>query len=105
MAWTWYSARFKGYPWQQKSPGPITSAGDRVNSQEEQELTDDEHSNRGPLSLRRLPAAIVDTLRAIVFRWSIPVPLGKHYTINIMEVFLTAVYIVICFTWTMINSK
>jgi hypothetical protein len=58
---------------------------------------------RGSINLLRLPHALADTFRALSFRWTIPI--GRSYTLNIAEVVLTAVYIAICFAWSLINSE
>ncbi|KAL0959531.1 hypothetical protein HGRIS_011244 [Hohenbuehelia grisea] len=57
---------------------------------------------RSSVSIRRLPTAILNVFRSVAFRSTIPV--GKYHTLNIAEVFLTAAYITIIFTWPMINS-
>ncbi|PFH49410.1 hypothetical protein AMATHDRAFT_147750 [Amanita thiersii Skay4041] len=53
-------------------------------------------------SFRRLPLAVIDTFRAIAFRWTIPV--GPSYSINLVEVFLTAGYIASLFAWSLMNT-
>lgn len=53
------------------------------------------------LAFRRLPRAFMDVFRALAFRWTIDV--GRSYTLNIAELFLTAAYAAVLFTWTMIN--
>lgn len=58
---------------------------------------------RGSISLLRLPQALADTLRALSFRWTIPI--GRSYTLNVAEVVLAAVYIAICLAWSLINSE
>ncbi|KJA21459.1 hypothetical protein HYPSUDRAFT_67797 [Hypholoma sublateritium FD-334 SS-4] len=50
----------------------------------------------------RLPAAAIDTLRAISFRYTIP--LGANYTFNFAELGLTVGYIGVLFTWTFVNT-
>ncbi|PPQ83706.1 hypothetical protein CVT24_008039 [Panaeolus cyanescens] len=50
----------------------------------------------------RLPLAIVDSFRALLFRWSIPVPFG--YSLNIAEVGLTLAYLAVLLTWTFVNT-
>ncbi|KXN81188.1 Ferric/cupric reductase transmembrane component 1 [Leucoagaricus sp. SymC.cos] len=67
-------------------------------------------SNEGPepplrsdsIDWLRLPLAVGDTFRALSFRWTVPV--GRSYTINFVEVLLTAVYIAICLAWSLINT-
>jgi ferric-chelate reductase len=63
----------------------------------ERKATDAQHVSWG-----RLPAAVVDSLRALAFRWT--VPLGFGYTLNLAEVGLTVGYIGVLFTWTFVNS-
>jgi len=58
---------------------------------------------RSSINLLRLPHALVDTFRAISFRWTISI--GRSYTLNLAEVVFTAIYISICFAWTLINSE
>lgn len=58
---------------------------------------------RSSINLLRLPHALVDTFRAISFRWTISI--GQSYTLNLAEVVLTAIYISICFAWALINSE
>lgn len=58
---------------------------------------------RGAISYRKVFAAILDTYRAIAFRWTLPI--GRSYTLNLAEVFLTAAYIAVLFTWALINCS
>ncbi|KAF9478932.1 hypothetical protein BDN70DRAFT_932948 [Pholiota conissans] len=51
---------------------------------------------------RRLPLAATDTLRAMAFRWT--VPLGLGYTLNLAELGLTVGYIGVLFSWTFVNT-
>ncbi|EKM76674.1 hypothetical protein AGABI1DRAFT_78091 [Agaricus bisporus var. burnettii JB137-S8] len=60
-------------------------------------------SLRGSIDLLRLPLALTDTFRALSFRWTIPI--GRSYSLNIMQVLLSATYIVILFAWSLINRK
>ncbi|KAF9033922.1 hypothetical protein BDZ89DRAFT_1158104 [Hymenopellis radicata] len=60
------------------------------------------NGERGGISLRRVPLAFVNVFRVMAFRWTIPI--GNYYTLNVAEVFLTAAYIAIVFTWSLINS-
>ena len=46
---------------------------------------------RSSINLLRLPHALVDTFRAISFRWTISI--GRSYTLNLAEVVFTAIYI------------
>lgn len=59
------------------------------------------HSARGKASIKRLPAALLNVFRALAFRQTLSI--GKSYTLNVTEVFLTAVYIVLLFTWSLVN--
>lgn len=59
------------------------------------------HSVRGKVSITRLPAALLNVFRALVFRQTLSI--GKSYTLNVAEVFLTAAYIVLIFTWSLVN--
>ena len=60
-------------------------------------------SSTGSVSLRRLPVAIVNACRILAFRCVIPI--GKSFSLNLAEVFMTATYITIMFTWTLINCE
>ncbi|KAF8589885.1 hypothetical protein K439DRAFT_1651457 [Ramaria rubella] len=53
------------------------------------------------ISLRRLPIAIWNTFRVIVYRISLPIGSGK--TVNFAEVGIASGYIVALFTWEFIN--
>ncbi|KAK0439364.1 iron reductase [Armillaria borealis] len=57
---------------------------------------------RGRVSLLRLPHALVELFRIVSFRCTIPV--GQSHSLNVAEVFLTAAYIAVVFTWSLINS-
>ncbi len=58
---------------------------------------------RGSVNLLRLPQALTETGRALCFRWTITI--GRSYTLNLADVFLSAAYFVICVTWSLINCK
>ena len=58
---------------------------------------------RGAVQYRRLPAAMLNTFRAIAFRWTVPI--SNSYTLNLAEVFLTAAYIAVVFIWALVNCK
>ncbi|KAF8998385.1 iron reductase [Cyathus striatus] len=63
----------------------------------------DVRNRRGSFAyVRRFPLAVIDTLRALAFRWTIP--LGKQYQINVMDVLASTAYISVIFTWSLINS-
>lgn len=55
----------------------------------------------GAIALRRLHLAAVNAYRVIAFR-SI-VPIGGGHSLNVAELVLTGTYIIIMFTWTLIN--
>ncbi|KAK0219859.1 ferric reductase NAD binding domain-containing protein [Armillaria fumosa] len=57
---------------------------------------------RGRISLLRLPRAIAELFRIVAFRCTIPV--GQSHSLNVAEVFLTAAYIAVVLTWSLINS-
>lgn len=61
------------------------------------------HPTRGPINLWRLPRALGDTLRALSFRWTVPI--GQSYTLNLAEVVLSAMHMAACLTWSLINSE
>lgn len=52
---------------------------------------------------RRLPAALMHTFRVVAFRWTLS--LGNSYTLNVAEIFLTAAYIAILFSWSFVNCR
>ena len=58
---------------------------------------------RGVVQYSRLPAAVLNAFRAIAFRWTVPI--SNSYTLNLAEVFLTAAYIAVLFTWSLVNCK
>jgi ferric-chelate reductase len=60
-------------------------------------------NRRGSIDLSRLPLALTDTFRALSFRWTIPI--GRSYSLNVMQMLLTATYIVILYTWAFIHCK
>ncbi|KAG6860264.1 hypothetical protein C0995_013508 [Termitomyces sp. Mi166 len=57
---------------------------------------------RGVIVLSRLPLAITNAFRAIMFRSTIQ--LGTSFSLNFAEVFVTAVYIILLFVWALVNS-
>ena len=57
---------------------------------------------RTSISAFRLPTALVDSLRAIVFRWT--VPLGSSFTLSLAELGLALGYIGVLFSWTLAAS-
>ena len=79
--------RFTSLPWNIRS-GMQTHARPRI---------------RGVVQYSRLPAAMLNAFRAIAFRWTVPI--SNSYTLNLAEVFLTAAYITVLFTWSLVNCK
>ncbi|KAF7360100.1 Ferric/cupric reductase transmembrane component 1 [Mycena venus] len=59
-------------------------------------------ATRGPRSLRRIPAVVLNVVRNVVFR--ITVSFGRSYTLNLTELFLGCAYIAFLFTWAFINT-
>ena len=59
-------------------------------------------NKRTAVSLIRVPAALLDSLRSLTFRWTIPV--GPSHELNVAEVGLTLGYMAVLFTWTFVNS-
>jgi len=60
-------------------------------------------AQRTSSSLRRLPLAVLDSLKAIAFRWTIPV--GSNFSLNLAEVGVTIGYIAVLLSWTFVNSE
>ena len=61
-----------------------------------------EWKTRTTVSLTRLPAAVTDSLRALAFRWTVPV--GSSHELNFVEIGLTLAYMAVLYTWAFINS-
>lgn len=59
--------------------------------------------SRGSIRLGRLPDAFGSLFRTIAFRWT--VSFGGGYSLNIAEIFMTAGYIAILFSWSLVNCK
>ncbi|KIM37179.1 hypothetical protein M413DRAFT_77388 [Hebeloma cylindrosporum] len=57
---------------------------------------------RDRILLSRLPIALVDTLRALFFRQTIPI--GSSFTLNLAELCLILGYLGVLFSWTFVNS-
>ncbi|KAK0489535.1 FAD-binding domain-containing protein [Armillaria luteobubalina] len=57
---------------------------------------------RGRISLLQLPRALVELFRIVAFRCTIPI--GQSHSLNVAEVFLTAAYMAVVLTWSLINS-
>ena len=58
-------------------------------------------SQRTPLSFTRVPAAVSESFRTLVFRRTIP--FGLNHELNLAEVGLTLGYMAVLFTWTFVN--
>ena len=58
---------------------------------------------RGVIDYRRLPVAVMHTFRAFAFRSTVSI--GRSYTLNVAELFMTAAYAAILFSWGLVNSK
>jgi hypothetical protein len=56
---------------------------------------------RGVITFRRLPVAASHAFRALAFRWTFSI--GKLYTFNVTECFITAAYIATLFSWSFVN--
>ncbi|PPQ88182.1 hypothetical protein CVT25_005147 [Psilocybe cyanescens] len=59
-------------------------------------------TTRTPFSLRRFPTAVIDSLRAIAFRWTVPI--GSSHTLNLAEVGMTLGYTGVVLSWTFVNT-
>ncbi|KAJ6583102.1 ferric reductase like transmembrane component-domain-containing protein [Mycena vulgaris] len=57
---------------------------------------------RGPKSLRRLPLALLNLVRNVVFR--VTLSLGASYKLNVAELLLACAYIATLFIWALINT-
>lgn len=55
----------------------------------------------GKPSIARVPLALVNLFRIAAFQST--VPLGSSYCINLAEAFLTAAYLAVVLTWSLIN--
>ncbi|KAG2095871.1 ferric reductase NAD binding domain-containing protein [Suillus discolor] len=53
-------------------------------------------------SLRRIPLAIVNVYRVVAFRWTLEI--GKSYTLNMAEVFVTVAYIALLLIYAFVNT-
>ncbi|KDR80476.1 hypothetical protein GALMADRAFT_1202327 [Galerina marginata CBS 339.88] len=57
---------------------------------------------RTTVSLSRLPIAVVDSLKALTLRWTVPI--GPSFTLNLFELFVTLAYMAVLFSWTFVNT-
>ncbi|KAJ7436564.1 ferric reductase like transmembrane component-domain-containing protein [Mycena latifolia] len=57
---------------------------------------------RGRSSLRRIPLAILNNVRTVIFRTTLS--LGGSYKLNVTELFIACAYIATLFTWALINT-
>jgi len=55
------------------------------------------------VSFRRLPVALLNSYRVIVFRWTLHI--GETLCLSTAEITLTVAYIVYMYVWGFINSK
>ncbi|KAG2138473.1 ferric reductase NAD binding domain-containing protein [Suillus clintonianus] len=53
-------------------------------------------------SLRRIPLAVINFYRVVAFRWTLEI--GKSYTLNMAEVFVTVAYITLLLIYSFINT-
>ncbi|KAG1795142.1 ferric reductase NAD binding domain-containing protein [Suillus plorans] len=60
------------------------------------------HNIQYKFSLRRIPLAIINFYRVVAFRWTLEI--GKSYTLNMAEVFVTMAYIALLLTYAFINT-
>ncbi|KAG1725636.1 uncharacterized protein EDB91DRAFT_1087050 [Suillus paluster] len=58
--------------------------------------------HRRVFSWRRIPLGLVNAYRVIAFRWTVEI--GKWYTLNVVEIFVTVAYISFLFIWAFINT-
>lgn len=59
-------------------------------------------AKRGAVSMQRIPLAVADVTRSIGFRWTIS--FGLSYSLNLVEVALTAAYISLLFVFALVNT-
>ncbi|KAF9528715.1 ferric reductase NAD binding domain-containing protein [Crepidotus variabilis] len=57
---------------------------------------------RHAVSITRIPAAAVDTIQALAFRWTIPV--GTSFSINFLEFGVCVSYVAALLSWTFANT-
>ena len=57
----------------------------------------------GPISWRRLPAAIGTTWDITAYRWTIP--LGQNHVLSLAELGVTALYAAAILTWNFVNCQ
>ncbi|KAG2078953.1 iron reductase [Suillus decipiens] len=75
-------------------------AGRRYYESDEETVAINDISYR--FSLRRIPVAIINFYRVVAFRWTLE--LGKSYTLNMAEVFVTVAYITLLLIYAFINT-
>ncbi|KAG1725634.1 ferric reductase NAD binding domain-containing protein [Suillus paluster] len=68
-------------------------------SDDEMATTNGLHRN---FSLRRIPLAFINFYRVVAFRWTFEI--GKTYTLNMAEVFVTLSYIALLLAYSFINT-
>ena len=57
----------------------------------------------GPISWRRLPAAIGTTWDIAAYRWTIP--LGQNHVLSLTELGVTALYAAAVLAWSLVNCQ
>ncbi|KAG1907913.1 ferric reductase NAD binding domain-containing protein [Suillus fuscotomentosus] len=60
------------------------------------------HNIQYKFSLRRIPLAFINFYRVVAFRWTLEI--GKSYTLNMAEVFVTVAYIALLLAYAFINT-
>ncbi|KAF7309283.1 Ferric/cupric reductase transmembrane component 1 [Mycena indigotica] len=59
---------------------------------------------KGKWSWRRVPLALLNVYRTVVFRWTLNVEFWGTYTINVADFMLAGVYFTALFCWTFVNT-
>ncbi|KAG1731750.1 ferric reductase NAD binding domain-containing protein, partial [Suillus lakei] len=68
-------------------------------SDEETAIT---NGGRHKFSLRRIPLAVINFYRVVAFRWTLEI--GRSYTLNMAEIFVTLAYIALLLIYAFINT-
>lgn len=58
---------------------------------------------RGKNSIRRIPLAILNTVRALSNRYTVPIGFGFRF--SLLEIIITIIYCTAVFVWTFINCS
>jgi hypothetical protein len=61
-------------------------------------------ATRPHLLPRSLLLAIVNTYCIVILRWMVQINIGLLYMLSVVEVFITLVYIIALFTWTLCSA-